>query len=33
MIYDDLHAEAAALGTILFTVTTNDFAADLARRV
>ena len=32
MIYDDLHAEAAALGTILFTITTNDFAADLARR-
>ena len=32
MIYDDLHREAAALGTILFTVTTNDFSADLARR-
>jgi hypothetical protein len=32
MIYDDLHAEAAALGTRLFTISLCDFAAGLARR-
>lgn len=32
MIYNDLHRACADLGTRLFTVTTNDFAADLARR-
>ena len=32
MIYDTLHAECAALGTRLFTVTTQDIPAGLARR-
>ena len=31
-IYDTLHAECAALGTRLFTITTQDLAANLARR-
>jgi len=31
-VYDTLHAECAALGTRLFTVTTQDIPADLARR-
>lgn len=32
MIYDTLHAECEALGTRLFTVTTQDVPAGLARR-
>ena len=31
-VYDSLHAECAALGTRLFTVTTQDIRAGLARR-
>ena len=31
-VYDTLHAQCAALGTRLFTVTTQDIAAGLARR-
>ena len=31
-VYDTMHAECAALGTLLFTVTTQDIPADLARR-
>lgn len=32
MIYDSLYADCAALGTRLFTITTQDIAAGLARR-
>ncbi|MBC7478882.1 MAG: GAF domain-containing protein [Pseudorhodobacter sp.] len=31
-VYDTLHAQCAALGTLLFTVTTQDIPAGLARR-
>ncbi len=31
-VYDTLHAECAALGTRMFTVTVQDLAADVARR-
>ena len=31
-VYDRLHADCAALGTRLFTVTTQDLPAGLARR-